>query len=206
MTPTAPRGGKRWLDWAIQKIYDHLVVPFLTTHDTLNRVAWGAAIGTFVGLTPTVGVQMYIVTLLWLLCRYGLRLRYNLTIAISMVWISNPVTMVPLYYLFLKTGDALLGLLGYPVTSLTFHVFRVEVAQMAQTPHLDWFHWLVYGVYVLLIEFGWPIVLGSLVYAIPGGLLAYPVTHHTLNRYRRYLARSQGLSYEHWRARYEVKP
>ncbi|HEX9841949.1 MAG TPA: DUF2062 domain-containing protein, partial [bacterium] len=188
MTLPAPSKRKRWYERAIQTVYDHLVVPFLQTHDKLNRVAWGAAIGMFTGLTPTVGVQMYLVTMLWALCRYVFRLRFNLTIAVSMVWITNPVTTIPIYYLFLKTGDLLLGALVYEVRTMTFAVFRAEVAQLGAGQQLDWLHWILYATQVLWVEFGWPIVMGSLVYAVPLGLLAYPFTRVTLKRYRRYLA------------------
>ena len=205
MTTDVPSQRRRWYERAAQAVYDHLVIPFLQTHDKLNRVAWGSAIGTFVGLTPTVGIQMYLVTVLWALCRYAFRLRFNLTIAVSMVWISNPVTTVPLYYVFLKTGDLLLGVLGYEVRSLSFALFREEVAKLGAGQQLDWLHWLINATQVLWVEFGWPIVVGSLVFAVPLGLVAYPFTLLTLNRYRRYLARQQGISYEVWRDRYEVR-
>jgi uncharacterized protein (DUF2062 family) len=149
---------------------------------------------------------MYLVTLVWVLCRYGFRFRFNLTIAISMVWISNPVTMLPLYFLFLKTGDLMLSVLGYEVTEMTFQIFRAEVRRLGDGQSLDWLHWLLYAGQVFLVEFGWPIVLGSLVYAIPGGVVSYPFTIVTLRRYRQYLARTQGITYEDWRERYEVKP
>ncbi|HKI98714.1 MAG TPA: DUF2062 domain-containing protein [bacterium] len=204
MTDSAPSGGKHWLERLFQSVYDHLVIPYLQTHDRLSRVAWGSAIGMFVGLTPTVGIQMYIVTLIWLLCRYGFRVRFNLTIAVSMVWVSNPVTTLPLYYLFLKTGDGLMGWLGYHVTSMTFQLFTAEVRQLAAGHHVGWLRWLLYASQVFLIEFGWPIVVGSLVYAIPFAILSYPFTILTMRRYRRYLARQQGISYEDWRVRYEV--
>jgi len=36
-------------------------------------------------------------------------LRFNVPIAISMVWLSNPVTMPPMYYMEYLTGNFLLG-------------------------------------------------------------------------------------------------
>jgi uncharacterized protein len=122
-----------------------------------------------------------------------------------MVWITNPVTTIPIYYLFLKTGDATMGLLGQHVTSMTFHVFRQEVMQLTEGRQVGWLAWLLYATQVLLIEFGWPIVLGSFIYAIPGALLTYPFTIFTLRKYRRALAGRSGLSYEAWRERFEVK-
>lgn len=204
MTLAARSGGKRWWERLRRNVYVHLVEPFLETHDPLPQVSWGATVGMFVGLTPTVGIQMYIVTLLYLLCRYGFRARFNLTIAISLVWISNPVTMIPIYFVFLQVGDALLGYLGHPVSEMTFELFQAEVALLAEGQQ-DWTTWLLAAGQVFLLEFGWPIVVGSLVFAVPGALLAYPVTYFMLSKYRRFLARSYGITYAEWRRRYEAR-
>ena len=200
-----PRAGRHWLERWGQVTYDHLVRPFLTTHDSLPRVALGASVGMFVGLTPTVGIQMYIVTVIWLVCRYAFRLRFNLPLAISLVWISNPVTTVPIYFGFLETGDWALGLLGYPVTDMSLEVFRQQVANLGGGENLHFFRWLLYATEVLLIRFGWPMVVGSLFYAVPLAVLSYPATMVGLGRYRRRLARQQGLTYPEWRERYEAK-
>ena len=36
----------------------------------------------------------------------------------------------------------------------------------------------------LIIDLGWPMVVGSLFYAIPGGILSYWITTYMLSRYR----------------------
>jgi hypothetical protein len=206
MTAGVPSGGERWLERIWARIYDHLVQPFLETHDPLPRVAWGASVGWLVSMTPLMGIQMYIVALLWVICRYLLRLRFNLTIAISLVWLTNPVTIVPLYFLFLHTGDVLLTFLGYEVRDMTFELFRQQVAQLTPRHAGDsWGQWLLAAGQVVLMEFGWPMALGSLVYAVPGAVLAYPVTYVVLRHYRQYLAELNGISYAEWRERYETK-
>jgi uncharacterized protein (DUF2062 family) len=64
-------------------------------------VARGVAIGLFVALTPTVGVQ----TLMMLgAC---LLVRANFPVAFGVSWISNPITMAPLYYGYHLLGDRL---------------------------------------------------------------------------------------------------
>ena len=55
------------------------------------------------------GVQMYIVAAIWVAARYLFRTNFNLPIAVAVVWISNPITVVPLYYGFLVTGNLFLG-------------------------------------------------------------------------------------------------
>ena len=74
----------------------------------VSEVSLGVAVGVFLGLTPTVGAQMYLVAIVWSIYRYIFRRHFNLPVGVAMVWISNPLTMVPLYYLFLLTGYLLL--------------------------------------------------------------------------------------------------
>lgn len=64
----------------------------LHADDTPYRIAMGVAVGLFVGWTPTVGAQMVIALALATL------LRANKIIPVALVWITNPVTMLPIFY------------------------------------------------------------------------------------------------------------
>ncbi len=69
-------------------------------HPDRRTLARGVAVGVFVGLSPTVGFQ----TLLMLLgC---VALRANFPIAFLVSWVSNPLTMAPLYLGFNQLGEA----------------------------------------------------------------------------------------------------
>jgi len=83
-------------------IQDILINPVLHSRAPVSEVSLGDAVGDFLGLTPTVGVQMYLVAVVWSIYRYIFRRHFNLPVGVAMVWISNPLTMVPLYYLFLQ--------------------------------------------------------------------------------------------------------
>ena len=50
-------------------------------------------------------------------------LRFNVPIAISMVWLSNPVTMPPMYYMEYLTGNFLLGREGIEGIELSMSWF-----------------------------------------------------------------------------------
>ena len=82
-------------------ITEKLINPVLNSTAPVSEVSLGVAVGVFLGLTPTVGVQMYLVALVWSIYRYIFNRHFNLPVGVAMVWISNPLTMVPLYYLFL---------------------------------------------------------------------------------------------------------
>ena len=94
------------------------VVPLLKGKDSPERIALGAAIGTFVGLTPTVGVQMAMVVLIAAIPK----LKFNVPIACATVWISNPFTMIPLYY-----GMYWLGVLLLSGREIHFDKFEATV-------------------------------------------------------------------------------
>lgn len=86
-----------WLK--IRRLVVHNV---LHADDTPHRIAWGVAIGVFIGFTPTVGIQMMLAV--------GLAavLRGNKVVCIPMVWITNPVTILPIYALCHRLGSGLL--------------------------------------------------------------------------------------------------
>ncbi|MDZ7842048.1 MAG: DUF2062 domain-containing protein [Gammaproteobacteria bacterium] len=68
---------------------------------TMEGVARGVAVGLFIGLTPTVGVQ----TLLMIVgC---IVLRGNFPAAFLVSWVSNPFTVVPLYWWFNTVGKVI---------------------------------------------------------------------------------------------------
>lgn len=95
---------------AIRPIELFLVHKVLRANDSPHRLALGVAIGMFVGWTPTIGVQMALAFLL------ALALRANARVAVPVVWVSNPLTIVPIYLPNYWLGRKLLGLLGFPST------------------------------------------------------------------------------------------
>lgn len=180
-----------------------LIQPFADSRDPVHEVALGASVGAFLGLTPTVGLQMYLVFMIWLLLRYLGRIRFNMLIAMAMVWISNPLTMLPMYYAFLVTGQWMRDLADVGYLPISYAAFTAEVARIGMAEESSFLQWLYHAARVLIVEFGWPMVLGSLVYAIPGAILAYPVTGIWLRKYRQSRAAAKGLTYREWREKHE---
>ena len=191
------------VNWAWQKIDEHLIQPFLLSHAPVHLVARGAVVGMFVGLTPTVGAQMYIVTVIWVFFRYILRFNFNLPISVALVWLSNPATVVPIYYVFLLTGDWLLGLVGGFVPERDIAHFRDVVLGQASDSGTDGF-WerLVHGFFLLFWEFGWPMAVGSLLWAVPFSVISYPVVSIYMHKFRKRKADREGITYEEWQARH----
>jgi uncharacterized protein (DUF2062 family) len=110
----------------------------------LNRrsAAGAVALGLFVMYLPPLG-QMFVAA------AGAIKLRVNLPIAVSLVWLSNPLTIPPMFY-----GAYVLGawILGEPIRAFEVHFW------------LDWHNWLgVVG----------PVMLGSLICASVSALIGY---------------------------------
>lgn len=86
--------------WSRLKKYIHH--PALWRHNE-KAMARGVAIGLFIGVITLLPFQMLIAALLAIVARA------NLPIAITMTWICNPLTIVPISYLNYSIGNWILG-------------------------------------------------------------------------------------------------
>ena len=92
---------------------------------SINRrtVTRGVAIGVFWAFIP-MPMQMLAVMATTPL------LRFNVPIAISMVWLSNPFTMPPMYYMEYLTGNFILGQKGIQDVELTVEWFQNNIGDI----------------------------------------------------------------------------
>ncbi len=92
---------------------------------SVNRrmVTRGVAIGLFWGFIP-MPMQMLAVMATTPF------LRFNVPIAISMVWLSNPFTMPPMYYVEYLTGNLILGQEGIDDIELTMEWFSANIGDI----------------------------------------------------------------------------
>ncbi len=83
-----------------------VMVRILGVDDTPHRIAWGVFWGGLIAMTPTVGFQiMMYVTVASLV-------RANKVSGIPLLFISNPLTVPPLYYFSWRVGYVLLHFRG----------------------------------------------------------------------------------------------
>lgn len=194
---------KKVLTFFYDRIYERVIKPVLISASPLEEVALGMGIGMFVGLTPTVGIQMWIVFTIWLILKYTMGIRFDVFIGTAVVWISNPFTMFFLYYGFLVTGVSFLSSIGFDVVDLNFSVFYEQFSGILNNPDSSSMDVIVEGSKFLLVELGWPMLIGSFFYAIPISILSYFITKKLLYRYRCYKASQMGLDYQTWRRKFE---
>lgn len=133
----------------------------------LNRrsVSGGFAVGLFLAWIP-VPIQMPLAAIAALI------FRVNLPLSVVLVWISNPLTWVPMFWIAWKVGTILLG---------------IEYVPVAFEPTLEWFAAGIAKVWL-------PLTVGSLLLAIVSSGLGFAlcrllwrlhVTRHFLRRRRR---------------------
>ena len=153
---------------------DFCVYRVLHADDPPHRLALGIAVGMFVTFTPLIGFQMMLsVFLAWLL-------RANKLVGVPLVWISNPFTIIPIYYPCYQLGCKILG---EPVVNEQWHQLGTEWKELMGNPATTW---------RLKVEFWWeglmdfigPLCLGCLVVASVAGLLSYYISLYAIRSYR----------------------
>jgi uncharacterized protein (DUF2062 family) len=128
-----------------------------------NKLALGAALGVFIGVTPTIPFHTAMVLSLAPL------LRVSVVAAYMGIWVSNPLTWVPQYLLAYEVGR--------------FILFRGE--QILHIPdHTDLSSFLS-----LLCRGGLALQVGGLLIALPPAIMTYFVTLWAVKRYRQRRAR-----------------
>lgn len=113
----------------------------------VEAAARGVSVGLFVGLTPTVGFQ----TLFMIIGCVVLRGNFMAAFAVS--WLSNPITIAPLYWGFHELGELLTVLLPISLDIIPSWMFEGARDTMTLT------------------------VMGSLIIAVPFALGGYLATH-----------------------------
>jgi uncharacterized protein (DUF2062 family) len=150
-----------------KQIKDFFVHRVLRVDDTPHRIALGVAIGIFVTWTPTVGFQMALAVMLaWLL-------RANKLVGVPFVWISNPLTLAPIFLPNYYIGRWILG----------SDVPPPDFGKMVQSP----------GGWLERVDTWWsvtwqaflPLWIGGLLMGGALGTLAYFVTYQAIMVYRR---------------------
>jgi len=116
-----------------------------------KMITRGVVLGIFIAFIP-MPMQMAAVLLFMPL------FKFNVPIALAMCWLSNPITMPPMYYIEYELGSFLLGIQPQPV-ELT----------------LEWFSNNMDAIFV-------PLYFGTLIFSIVGSITAYFIVNYFWKR------------------------
>jgi uncharacterized protein (DUF2062 family) len=162
-----PSGLKARVAFLIRRSRRFIIRRVLHTDDPPHQLALGVAIGIFVALTPTGGFQTALVVFLaWLMGA-------NKVIGIPFVWISNPATLVPIYYPCYLVGRFLLGEpeIKWPWWEELMH------------PPSGWFA-MTHFYWSRMIEIAAPLWLGCIIVSGALAVMTYYLVYFSVRWYR----------------------
>jgi len=120
-------GKKRTFVESLKKAYER----FVKIRGNPREIALGFALGLFVGMSPTLGLQMAIAVF------FAALFKLNKVSAAIGVWISNPFTAPFLYYLTYVAGARLLGI-NHAVGGATEISGTTFLDLLFETPEILW--------------------------------------------------------------------
>jgi len=147
-----PHPGKIREIKSLEFLGDKLHAPNLW-HLNRRSVSLAFAVGLWAMYTPPLPWQMIIAAVL------AIYFNANLPISVALVWITNPLTWVPLYYFAYKVGSLALGQGSFDFSEFS-QLFSIETA------------W----------QLGAPLLLGCFILMNAGALLGYGVTQFLWRR------------------------
>ncbi len=157
-----------------------LVQRIVRINDTPQAIALGAAVGIFIGMTPTVGIQMVLMVIV------GTVIRANRLAGVAMVYVSNPFTILPIYWLDYWVGSLLLRFesITYDQFEDTCNLFMEELHTAGLLTATSFFvqsH----------SDIAWSLIAGGVVLGIVFAIPVYPLTLQIIWAHRRHKAKSR---------------
>lgn len=158
---------ERWIKRFLQLV----LKPNVSAH----AVAMGTAIGVCIAFTPTIGLQMIIAAVL------ATALRVSRAAAVIPVWITNPVTIVPIYSFTYWLGWQVTGGPTPREFLSRFNSVLVQLENHSAWEFFDRFtRLLTLGVETLV-----PLTVGGLIVGIIGGAISYGLVRLLIRWYPR---------------------
>ena len=148
-----------------------LLHTILHADDTPHRIALGVAIAMLVGFLPLIGVQTLLAIGLAAL------LRANKAVCIPVVWVTNPLTFIPIWGACLS-----LGRLVMPTTADGVPTERLMHLADLRINLLDYVFWQ--DLFHLAVNMGKDLWIGCFIAGSAFALLSYGLTRWGVSTYR----------------------
>ena len=156
-------------------------------NDSPHRIALGIAMGLFIAWMPALGLHMLLVLSLTFL------IRANKFVAVMCVWISNPFTIIPIYYPNYLLGRIIMS--PFRIEPLLSSAQITEIFnQFSPSAVITGFYQMQFwkNVFALFLKIGPELWLGSIIAGLIIAVTAYLVTnriiviHRKKNPHRRF--------------------
>lgn len=157
-----------------------LGIPLLRSQHTPEHTARGVAVGMVWAMTPFFGLQMAMTFVTWTLARYLFGWNFSLIAGLAWTWTTNAFTVLPAFYLFYVTGQVMLGRFD-DITG--YHAFG-DVWQASMADGQSFWGSIVDLSTQLVSDMGWPLLIGSIPWAIVSGFVAFYLSLAFIQRYR----------------------
>ena len=158
------------IKYILVKLERFMIYRVMSLNDTPHRIALGVAIGIFVTFTPTIGFQMILTFLLSLL------FNANKFVGVPFVWISNPLTIVPIYMPSYWLGFWLIG--GNGDESVLRNLAEAVITDGGWTDRVRAFWHAIEPIV-------WQLWVGSLIVSAFLGMITYIVVYKMTVFYRK---------------------
>ena len=165
---------KAWWKKARLFVYRHV----LHADDSPHRIALGAALAMLVAFSPTVGFQTVIAIAL------ATMLRANKAVCIPIVWITNPVTLVPIYGACWELGRMLINApqtagtdVAAAMRELAGHADQGILSRLFEA---DFWSRLLH----IMLDFGVELWAGCLAVGMVAAVLTYFTSRWAVTEYR----------------------
>jgi uncharacterized protein (TIGR03546 family) len=141
----------------------NLAKRLVSLHDPPHSIAGGVAIGMFFGFSPLFGLKTVLALVVaWLV-------RCSPVSAVIAVTLHD--IMLPLYPILLT--------LEYDVGFYVIHHNFPQRFSMHHMKSTDIFQWITF------FRIGWPLLLGSVIFAVPTSIISYFLALECIKKYRR---------------------
>ena len=157
---------------SLPKRFFRKVIDIVKQKDSPHKIALGMALGIFVGILPIMGIQMTVVALI------AIPLRANLKAAVAGVWISNPITFLPMYW-----GYYQFGLLFFPSREISLKEFK-EIITVAGGWDWSAVEQSISRIFAMGIDILAPMWVGASILAVAFGIPTYFATKRFVIAYR----------------------
>lgn len=156
---------------------------------TAHQIAMGVAIGFFVGWLPIVGIQMAVAVVVCAI------FKANKVVPIFPIWLTNPVTIVPIYSFNYWIGWLIVG--GPPLTDLA-DILRRMITPPQPTEDMGrfavWWDGIKHSFHEL-VGMGWdmqlPLWLGCVIVGLALAVPSYYISYKFVESFREAVAKKR---------------